>query len=121
MAAGGSLVTIAYTWSHPKDGAQDGLLVVGAADGPGAVAAFWGDSWHQSPTPQALGGIVNGDAITVGYDYETQWRWEITVDARDPESLRLRMDNVVPPDAAVEGTPAGPYPAMVMDLRRSSA
>jgi hypothetical protein len=121
-AAGGNLGVVAYTWTHPHDGPQDGLLVVGPADEAeaDAVTAFWGDSWHQSPAPRVCTGTVDGGVVTVGYEYATQWRWEIVVDLTDPDTLRLRMDNVIPEDFADEGTPAGPYPAMVMELRRST-
>jgi hypothetical protein len=120
-AAGGDLVAIAYAWSHPADGAQDGLLVVGAAEDPGAATAFWGDSWHQSPTPRACLGTIDGGVVTVGYEYEAGWRWQIIVDPTDPAVLRLRMDNVIPQDAVPEGATAGPYPAMVTELRRTAA
>jgi len=120
-AAGSDLVAIAYTWSHPADGAQDGLLVVGAGDDPGAAAAFWGDSWHQSPAPRAFAGTLHGGGVvTVSYEYAPGWRWHITVDPTDPATLRLRMDNEVPPDAAASETAAGPYPVMVTDLRRTT-
>jgi hypothetical protein len=114
--AGGSLVAFAYTWSHPTDGAQDGLLVVGPA-GDADVVAFWGDSWHQSPEPRVFTGTVDGGVIEVGYEYEVGWRWVITVDPTDAGALHLQMDNVVPEDAA-EGRPATAYPAMLMHLRR---
>jgi hypothetical protein len=117
IAAGGNLVAIAYSWTHPDDGAQDGLLVVGADDEPGTATAFWGDSWHQSPTPKACVGTMDGDLITVGLDYGGGWRWQITVDPTSPGVLRLRMDNVIPDEVATDDKPAGPYPVMVMDLR----
>jgi hypothetical protein len=119
-AAGGNLVAIAYTWSHPADGAQDGLLVVGAGDEPGPASAFWGDSWHQSPAPRAFAGAIDGGVVTVSYEYEAGWHWHITVDPTDPATLRLRMDNEVPPSAAASETAAGPYPVMVTELRRTS-
>jgi hypothetical protein len=120
MKAGGHLAAIAYTWSHPDDGAQDGLLVLGpAGDAPG-VTALWGDSWHQSPEPRVCPGSGEGGLITVGYEYAPGWRWNITVDPTDPTALRLRMENVVPEDAA-EGRAAVSYPAMEMTLRRSGA
>jgi hypothetical protein len=116
-AAGGGLVAVAYTWSHPADGAQDGLLVVGAGDEPGAATAFWGDSWHQSPAPRTFAGTIDGGVVTVGYEYEAGWWWHVVVDPTDPGTLRLRMDNVVPPR---EGSPETRYPAMVTELRRTA-
>lgn len=118
VAAGRCMAAIAYTWSHPDDGDQDGLLVLGEADEPGGVTAFWGDSWHQSPTPRSCTGAIDGEVVTVGYEYEAGWRWQITVDPTDPATLRLRMDNVIPQDAVPEGVAAGSYPAMVTELRR---
>ena len=32
-AAGGHLTSVAYSWEHPDDGAQDGLLLIGSAEG----------------------------------------------------------------------------------------
>ena len=119
-AAAGTLVAIAYTWSHPADGAQDGLLVVGAAEEPGAATALWADSWHQSPAPRSLTGTIDGGVVTVGADYGGGWRWHITIDPTDPATLRLRMDNVIPPDAATSDKDAGPYPVMVIELRRTT-
>ena len=120
-AAAGHLTKIAYTWSHPDDGAQDGLLVVGPrGDAPGAVA-FWGDSWHQQPDPVVLPGELQDGVLVVSYEYGGDWRWQITVDATDPEVLTLRMDNIVPQSAAGEGGFAGAYSAMVTELRRTPA
>lgn len=119
-AAAGNLTAIAYTWSHPQDGAQDGLLVVGPDEESEGVVALWGDSWHQSPPPKVLSGAIEDGVITVSYEYAGDWRWQITVDATDAELLGLRMDNVVPESAATDGVAAGPYPAMVTDLRRGS-
>ena|SRR5215471_7799003 len=120
-AAGGSLVAIAYTWSHPADGAQDGLLVVGAAEEPGAATALWADSWHQSPAARSLDGTVDGAVVTVGCDYGGGWRWQIIIDPTDAANLRLRMDNVIPPEAATSDKEAGPYPVMITELRRTTA
>ena len=120
-AAGGNLTTISYTWSHPDDGAQDGLLVVGSNAEPPGVVAFWGDSWHQQPAPEVLLGGLEDGVLVVSYAYGGDWRWQITVDATDPDVLALRMDNVVPESAATEGVDAGAYPAMVTELRRAPA
>ena len=118
-AAGGSLITVAYTWPHPDDGAQDGLLVVGPEGEPPGAVAFWGDSWHQHPDPTLMHGRLQDGVLVVSYAYGGDWRWEITVDATDPDALALRMDNVVPPSMAAEGGFAGPYAAMMTELRRA--
>src|SRR5262249_13575188 len=112
LGAGGNLALVAYTWSHPTDGAQDGLLVLGLDD-EDRVTAFWGDSWHQKPEPDALGGGVEGGVVAVGYEYAPGWHWAIVVDSTSAEALQIRMDNAVP------RTEGEPYPVMIMDLRRS--
>jgi hypothetical protein len=117
-AAAGGLTTIAYTWTHPDDAEQDGLLVLGPDDDPDSVIALWGDSWHQSPAAKVLVGAIDGRQVRLDYQYADDWRWLITVDATDPEVLYLRMDNVVPESAAPDGG-AGPYPAMVARLLRA--
>jgi hypothetical protein len=118
MAAGGNLATIVYTWSHPEDGKQEGLLVVGPGEEEGAVVAFWGDSWHQHPSPQLLHGKVEGGVITLDYEYGDGWRWQIFVDATDEALFGIRMDNVVP-DAGEGSDDRGViYSAMVASLTR---
>lgn len=118
-AAAGHLAEVAYTWSHPADGPQDGLLVVGPGEEAGVVVAFWGDSWHQHPSPKVLDGTVQGGLITVGYTYAGDWQWQVVVDATAPEALTVTMNNVVPESAAGDGTPAGAYPAMQATLVRA--
>lgn len=115
--AGGHLTSLAYTWEHPIDGPQDGLLVFGAAEDPDRVVALWGDSWHQT-TAQVLTGVVDGRAVTLRCTYGGDWEWIITVDQTDTETLRIRMDNVVPASMAAEGHSSGAYWAMDTELRR---
>jgi hypothetical protein len=117
-AAGGALTEIAYTWSHPGDGEQSGLLVLGPGGEPGAVLAFWGDSWHQGPEPRVLTGDVADGVVTVAYTYAGDWRWELAVDASAPDVLVLTMRNVIPESAATDAMAAGPYAAMVAPLVR---
>ena len=119
-AAAGKLTAIAYTWSHPDDGVQDGLLVIGPSDEEQGAVAFWGDSWHQSPAPTVLAGGFVDDRLVVSYEYGGEWRWQIIVDATNPDSLRLSMENVVPEAAATDTVAPGPYVAMLADLRRHS-
>ena len=117
LGAGGNLAVLAYTWRHPDDGAQDGLLVLGPDESPGGVVALWGDSWHQKPAAKQLRGSTDGTTLTIGYPYAEGWEWRITLSADRPDRLRWRMDNVVPP--SVSGTAeAVTYWAMDAELRR---
>ena len=118
MAAGGTLATITYTWSHPEDGEQEGLLVVGLGEDEGAVVAFWGDSWHQHPSPKMLLGTVDGGVVTLDYEYGEGWRWQIFVDVSDEALLQLRMDNVVPDAGEGADFRGAVYSAMVASLTR---
>src|SRR5690554_1268207 len=117
-AAGGNLATITYNWTHPVDGVQSGLLVVGPGEEAGTVAAFWGDSWHQHPSPRMLHGTADGGVIDVGYEYEAGWRWRIIVDLSDETALLLRMDNVIPESAGTNEFSGGAYPAMLATFAR---
>lgn len=119
LAAKGNLAEIAYTWSHPDDGEQGGLLVVGRGQAPSAITAFWGDSWHQSPEPRILQGTLVSCVMAVGYQYSGEWRWKIVVDATDTNALVLRMDNTIPESAATESMAAGSYSAMMATMSRS--
>jgi hypothetical protein len=119
-AAGGHLTQVAYTWSHPQDGDQDGLLVLGAGEEPGTVVGFWADSWHQKPDPRVLAGTVVGGVVSAECTYAGDWGWRIVVDVADPDVLHLSMLNVIPDSAATATMAAGPYPAMWAPLRRGS-
>jgi hypothetical protein len=119
-AAGGYLTSVAYSWKHPEDGEQEGLLVIGNADENGSLVAMWGDSWHQKPAPMMLSGSRGTDkTLELEGDYGGGWRWRVILDATDAESLEMRMDNVVPADQVPPGMPADPYPAMIMKARRA--
>ncbi|MEV4703063.1 hypothetical protein [Actinoplanes sp. NPDC049316] len=122
-AAGGHLTLVAYTWAHPGDGQQDGLLMIAAAGEDardGSLVAVWGDSWHQKPATMSLPGGPAGEASFVfAGDYGGGWGWRIRFDATDPENLRMGMDNVIPAEHASGDEVAGPYPVMVMDVRRA--
>jgi hypothetical protein len=120
IAAGGHLTSVAYSWKHPEDGPQDGLIVIGSAGGDASLTAMWGDSWHQKPEPMTLsGGHQAGATVELAANYAGDWGWRILFDATDAENLRMRMENVVPADQAQAEIPAGPYPAMVMNLQRA--
>ncbi|MFF2553268.1 hypothetical protein ACFVUS_19850 [Nocardia sp. NPDC058058] len=96
FGAGGNLASIGYTWSHPADGPQQGLLVVGA-DEDGNAQALWSDTWHQKPGPQVLTGTARpGAQVELSATYGGDWEWRIMVDDTVDGVFRLRMDNVVP-------------------------
>ena len=112
VAEPGDAVSIRYTWVHPADGEQRGLLVLADA-GEERIAALWIDTWHQ-PTARAVESEASPDGgAGLEYVYADVWRWQVEVHA-DP-NLRITMRNVVP-DLG-EGH-VGPYEAMVMNLRR---
>ena len=119
-AAGGHLASIAYSWEHPDDGPQDGLLVIGTADEGGSLVAMWGDSWHQKPAPRLLSGTHETDlTLELEADYGGGWRWRVSFDATDADSFRMQMDNVIPDERATAEKSAGPYPVMIMQTRRA--
>jgi hypothetical protein len=119
-AAGDHLTLVSYTWRHPDDGPQDGLILIAPAGEGDAVAATWGDSWHQKPETMALSGSRAADgSIALEGDYAGDWAWRILLEAGEAGELRIRMDNVIPAGHASADLPAGPYPAMVLQARRS--
>ena len=114
-AAGGHVVVVTYTWAHPQDGPQDGVLLVGSpAEREQAVTAAWADSWHQHPSILTLSGTLVGGRLEVTADYGGGWKWTIALEGNDP--LRLTMHNVVPAEEATDDVEAGPYPVMVAEL-----
>jgi hypothetical protein len=120
VAAGGHMTSVAYSWAHPDDGPQDGLLVIAPAGEDDSLVAVWGDSWHQKPTTMSLPGRPTAaDTIEFAAEYGGGWGWRIVFDLADAESPRMRMDNVIPADRATADKSAGPYPVMIMDLRRA--
>ena len=120
MGARGNLATLTYRWEHPADGDQEGLLVIGLVGEESGLTALWADSWHQQPTSMSLtGGVQAGAPVELEGSYGDGWRWRITVDATVTGNLDLRMDNVIPDSQATDEIAAGPYPVMVMQLRRA--
>ena len=118
--AGGHLALVTYTWRHPDDGPQDGVLLAGPTGEGTAVAATWGDSWHQNPAPMALSGERSAEgSLDLAGDYGGGWGWRIHLGAAEGGELLLRMDNVVPADQATADVAAGPYPVMLVRVRRS--
>jgi hypothetical protein len=120
LEAGGNLTSIAYTWQHPTDGPQEGLLVVGTFDDAGRLTALWADTWHQQPASMTLtGGPADERGLSLDAEYGGGWGWRINVQASGPDELTLGMENVIPSEHATDEAPAGPYPVMAMRLRRA--
>ena len=114
----GGVVVLAYAWTHPQDGPQEGTLTLGLGDEPGSALGLWGDSWHQKPAVAPLRGTVDDESVTVGYEYAEGWWWWITITPASSDLLRWQMDNVVPPSASGAAEPIR-YWAMQAELRRS--
>lgn len=114
--AGGNLATFDYTWAHPDDGPQTGVIVVGRGETDSEVAVLWADTWHQG-TATTFTGSVSGDTVRCHYVYAEVWRWEIELTVA-VDALTLTMRNVVPEEGA-DGAAPGPYDAMVMRLGTS--
>ncbi|MET9220281.1 hypothetical protein ABZX65_16145 [Streptomyces sp. NPDC003300] len=96
LGAAGHLASVTYTWQHPDDGPQDGMLTVGATDENTRLTALWADSWHQQPAPLLMHGTPGPHGIDVEGEYAEGWIWRIEVDAGEPGTLRIRMDNDIP-------------------------
>lgn len=108
----GGAASMRYTWSHPQDGDQEGLLVVAPAEG-GRLAALWLDTWHQ-PDARTFEAPARADGgALLEYVHAEVWGWQIEVMPRGGRLL-LMMRNVVP-DLG-DGTAPGPYDAMRMTL-----
>lgn len=110
VAAGGHLTTVSYTWRHPVDGPQEGMIVIGGDD---SLTALLADSWHQKPEPMTLTG--RAAPVTLEASYGGGWGWRIVLEGDAGQALRMRMENVLPPERATPDMSA--YPAMVMELR----
>lgn len=108
--------SLRYTWVHPEDGEQSGLLLVASPDDDGAITAAWLDSWHQKPSLQSFSGTVDDGMVDLAAEYAPGWTWRISVgpghgpQAGAGRELRMVMHNVVP---AGRGDFAGAY--VVMD------
>ncbi len=83
-----------YTWTHPDDGVQSGVLLVGSPDDDGAISAGWVDSWHQKPRLRELVGVADEGGVHLEMEYDG-WGWTIDV-RRSGDDLTMTMHNVVP-------------------------
>ncbi|MGC5585214.1 hypothetical protein ACQE98_07740 [Ornithinimicrobium sp. W1679] len=120
--AGGHALLVTYTWTHPTDGLQEGVLLAGSPDDEDAlVRGTWLDAWHQQPAPMTLTGRLEDGTVELEGRYADTWGWQIDL-TFTAEGLRIVMRNVVPQEALAQvpegtGAMAGPYE--VMDLRVS--
>lgn len=122
--AGGYALSLTYTWTHPDDGLQDGVLLAGSPEeGADTVEATWLDSWHQQPGPLHLTGTLDGatyGVLELSAFYSGAWGWQIRLDLTSAEETVIVMRHVIPAEALHQAPPgtqmtAGPYE--VMDLR----
>ena len=121
---GPTQVLLRYTWTHPEDGPQHGVLLIGGPEEDGDdVAATLADSWHQKPGLMTLTGLRRGDTIELASLYAGDWGWQVTINAGDEPTMTMR--NVVP-ESALDMLPtdaprvaAGPYDVMVARWRRN--
>ena len=103
--------------SHPADGEQRGVLLVGGVGEDGVVEASLFDTWHQQPGLMQLTGTRDGSRVDLSAPYMDEWAWEVSVELGDDVSMTMR--NVVPESALAMLPPdsppmsAGPYDAMV--------
>ncbi len=118
-AAGHHLALVTYTWEHPDDGPQDGVLLVGPAGEGEALVATWGDSWHQKPAPMTLTGERTATGFALEAGYGGGWAWRIRLSLADEGAVLFEMDNVVPPEHGGTELPQGAYPVMVLRANRS--
>jgi hypothetical protein len=117
-AANEHVLVVTYAWTHPDDGPQDGMLVVGSPDDERQlVTAAWGDSWHQKPNLRMLTGTLGERRLEVTAEYGGGWAWMISLDGHRGDRLALTMYNVIPVEHATDEAPAGPYSVMVGELR----
>lgn len=110
--------TLDYTWVHPGDGEQRGVVLVGGTDDAGAVEGALFDTWHQQPGLMSLQGTREGDRVDLAGSYLEEWGWTVAIELADG-ALTMTMCNVVPESALATLPPdsppmsAGPYDVMV--------
>lgn len=94
--ASGWAQTIRYCWTHPQDGEQQGVLMLGSPAEDGSINAGWVDSWHQKPHVALVAGTTEKGRVRLEMEYGG-WTWQIVVES-SPESLNMVMRNVIPAD-----------------------
>jgi hypothetical protein len=99
-AAGGKVLSIAYTWSVDGE-PQEGVMLLARKEDGGAVKAVWTDSWHMSHDFMACEGTIDGGGkLSVLGSYAAppgpDWRWRTEIDAKDSENVQILMFNISP-------------------------
>jgi hypothetical protein len=96
----GRFVRIDQTWSW-NGKPQDGSLLIGFQQDTHVVTAHWIDTFHMGNKVMACEGIVNHDGLLdVRGEYAAppgpNWGWRITIDAKVPDRLEIKMYNIEP-------------------------
>lgn len=114
----GEALLLRYTWVHPDDGEQEGVLLVSGKPEDGPVTATLFDTWHQHLGSMTLTGQRTEDGgARLEATYLEEWGWQVEVTLGDAGATMV-MRNVVPEPALgmlPQGDPsseAGPYDAM---------
>ncbi|WP_303323977.1 hypothetical protein [Actinomyces radicidentis] len=88
-----------YTWVHPVDGEQEGVLLVSGKPEDGPVTATLFDTWHQHPGVMTLTGERTPDGgARLEATYLEEWGWQVDVALGEAEASMV-MRNVVPESA----------------------
>ncbi len=94
---GGKVVTFDYTWAH-EGAPQDGRILLAVR--PTGVHMAWCDSFHTDSDIMDLVGDGSADVVAASGTYSVPgpevWGWRIELDTRTPDSLLLRMYNILP-------------------------
>lgn len=92
----GEALLLRYTWVHPVDGEQEGVLLVSGKPEDGPVTATLFDTWHQHPGVMALTGERTPDGgARLEATYLEEWGWQVDVALGEVEASMV-MRNVVP-------------------------
>jgi hypothetical protein len=106
--ATGDGLTVAYDWTHPADGPQQGFLFLFDGEEPQQVEGMWLDTWHQTPRPMRLTGTADDSGVRLSAPYAQEWEWSIRL--RPGPGLLFAMDN--------QGPDVPAYAAMSADCSR---
>lgn len=96
----GRVVRLDYTWD--EGGPQEGMLPVGARDGPDGVLAAWIDSWHMGSKLMLCRGDIDASSLRLFGTYTAppgpDWGWRIVIKRSAHSASVLQMFNIAPDD-----------------------